>query len=53
MKAMKTQLKCKENLRLGILVPELFESDMKQADMRLVAGDGTSFTAHKVGCRCF
>jgi hypothetical protein len=48
-KTMKTQLKCKENLRLGILVPSLFNSDMDQADVRLVASDGVSFKAHKVG----
>jgi hypothetical protein len=48
MKTFKTQLKCKENLRLGILVPELLDSDMQQADVRLVASDGSSFTAHKV-----
>jgi len=45
---MKTQLKCKENLRLGILVPKLLDTDMNQADVRLVASDGTSFSAHKV-----
>ncbi len=45
---MKTQLKCKENLRLGILVPALLDTDMNQADVRLVASDGTSVLAHKV-----
>jgi hypothetical protein len=48
MKTMKTQLKCKENLRLGILVPALLDTDMNQADVRLVASDGTSVLAHKV-----
>jgi hypothetical protein len=47
-KTMKTQLKCKENLRLGILVPAIFNSDMDQADVRLVASGGVSFRAHKV-----
>jgi hypothetical protein len=51
MKTMKTQLKCKENLRLGILVPALLDTDMNQADVRLVASDGTSVLAHKVSKR--